>query len=58
MYWQQKGEYYDFCHIAIKHGNWMQTVTVIIQATKKQEEVSIVILCTFVEYQFLGVAKE
>ena len=58
MYWQQKGEDYDIYHIGIKHGNWLHTVTLIMQVTKKQEEVSMVILCTFVEYQLLGEAKE
>ena len=43
MYWQQKDEDYSFCHIGIEHGKWLCMLTVIIQVTKKQGEVSTVI---------------
>ena len=42
------------------HKTWsrLHTVTVIMQVIEKQEEVSMVILFTFVEYELLGEAKE
>ena len=42
MSWQQKDEDEDSCHIGTKHGNWLHTVTVIMQVTKKQGEVFMV----------------
>ena len=57
MSWQQKGEDCNFYHICIEHGNLLHTVPVIMQMTKKQEEVPMVTLCTFVVYPLLGHTK-